>query len=250
MKIYYAIAIMVLIGQAAFSEARTWTLTSGETVDGEYNMYAFEKVYIRKADGTQAKVPIEELCEEDRRFVELANPPELKVEYRESAQSKEYVADVWIDNGGGSHDNHPIKLTPARFGAEIFQTSIPIYEHELIIEMYVLTQQNYDQYNYHIIAHSKSKPFKLTKENGLHYEYEDPKTYMILRYNLYSELKRGEKLGEFLILVRDEQGKVIAYNGSKKWLTKYLDRLQELPVGAWINDKCERVHPTTPGWGE
>jgi len=249
MKIFWIVATM-LIGLASYGESRTWTLTSGETVDGEYNIYAFEKVYIRTADGKQVKIPIEELSDEDRTFVELANPPELKVEYRESAQWKEYTADVWVDNGGQSHDNHPIKLAPAKFGVEVFQKSIPVYDHEMTIEMYIITQQNIDQDKYHIIAHSKSEPFKLTKMNGFHFEYEDPRTYMILKYNLYSELKRGEKLGEFLLLVKDEQGKVIAYNGSKKWLTTYMDRLQQLGVGAWMNSKCERVHPTSPNWGE
>lgn len=248
MKNFWTV-IAAMICFSAHGEMRSWTNTTGQAVEGEYVSLVFDNVNIRKADGKQIKVPLASLSAEDRNYVELRNPPKLRVEYRESAPTRQYVADPWEDNFGGTHDNHPIFIVPGKFGAEVIQESLGDYNHEMTVEIYILTKQYYDTNKYHLIAHSKSEPFKLTKEGDRRFEYEDPRNYNILKYNLYSERPRGEILGEFLILVHDERGEIIGYNSSKKWLYNYLDKLSALPVGAWLDKNCDRAHPTSPAWG-
>ncbi len=197
----------------------------------------------------QIKIPIEELCKEDRVFVELQNPPELKVEYRESGQVNEYCSPHWYTNSGQPVEGIPMWITPARFGAKILKMSNQLYNHELTVEVYALSRQRLDQDKYHLLARAKSPPFRFAQKNWrneYYYEFEDPNTYKVLKYNLYDKHPRGEKLGEFLLVVCDERGEIIAYNASMKWLMKYHDRLEALPIGSWLNDECIRVHPTSP----
>ena len=247
MKRILIVLVMMAGSFWAFSESRTWTGVTGETFEGEYVTDISGEVRIRGANDKVIKVPIDKLCEEDQNYIELLNPPDIKVEYREEASFKQYVCDDWYANNSTSPaQNHPIFVANASFGTKIIRRPGREYDHELTAEIYVLTQQQYDQSKYHIIAHINTPPFKLNKEGEWNFDFMEKDTHTIIKYNLYSVFKRGEKLGEYIIIVRDERGEIIAYNDSKKWLYKNLDKLHELPVGAWINDKCKRVHPTSP----
>jgi hypothetical protein len=91
----------------------------------------------------------------------------------------------------------------------------------------------------------------LSRENERRFEWMAKKKNRIIAYELFVDYldwrePRGEKFAETLILVRDKRGEIIAYNTTKNWLFDNLDKLEELPVGAWLNDDCVRTHPTVP----
>lgn len=242
---------VVFMCAAARGEVRTWTSADGgETVEGEYSSLSGDLVMVRKADNNLLKIPLTDLSAQDRLYVEYKNPPTIKVEYREETDITEYLAAPWISNFGGENENHPIYITESTFGAEIIQKNSRPYTHDLTVEIYVLTKQRYDPSNYRIISHFTSEPFQLNKENGFRYECFDETLFTILKYDFGGTKIRGEVLAEYLVLVRDENGDIVGYNGSNKWMYKNLELLNEVPVGAWINNKCERVHPTSPDWGE
>ncbi len=241
----------VLMCAAAHGEIRTWTSATGEeTVEGEYSALSGDLVMVRKADNNLLKIPVADLSEKDRMYVEYKNPPKIKVEYREATDTTEYLAAPWISNFGGETENHPIYITEETFGAEVIQQNSRPYNHNLVVEIYVLTKQRYDPSNYRIITHFTSDPFQLNKENGFRHECFDKNLFTILKYDFDGTKIRGEVMAEYLILVRDENGDVVDHNGSNKWMYTNLKQLEELPIGAWINDKCERVHPTSPDWDE
>lgn len=228
-------------------EVRTWTTVGGEkTVEGVYSAVSGDMVMIRKADNKLLKVPFSSLSEEDQLYVEYKNPPKMEIEYRNDTDVTQYVAEEWYaDNGWGPNENKPIFITTGMFGGEVIQENSKPYNHDLFMEVFVLTEQRYDPSCYHLIAHFKSKPFRLTKENGFRFEHYDGSEYTVLKYDLGDDgLIRGEKLSEFLVLVRDENGEIVGYNGSNKWMYKYLDRLGKLPLNAWLDDKCVRIHPS------
>lgn len=228
------------------AEIRTWKSVTGETLEGEYVSIVMDNVFIQKEDGKQIKVPLKGLSEEDRIYVELQNPPKLKVEYRKSQDSQQYTPLQWYGNDGFVGPVRPITITESQFGAEVKQLSTGDYKYDLVIEMYVFTQQRLDIRKYHLIAKFKSEPFRLTKGNGRNFEYESDTVHKILKFDHLDILPRGEKLGEYLVLVRDERGEVVGYNGTRKWQINNLEKLEKLPVGAWLNEDCTRVHPTSP----
>lgn len=244
------ISVLVVIAHNGIAaESRTWTSKTGKTVEGKYVSIAFDNLNVEDAEGKLIKIPMAQLSDEDKNYIELINPPKLSVEYSKDVQAWQSVADDWISNFGGSTRNHPIFVINARFGARIKKLSSNPYNHKLTVEVFALTKQCYDPDNFHLIARSKSEPFMLNKENGEEFEYIDPKTYLIIYYNLYSTLPRGERPSDYMVLVWDERGEVIAHRSTGNWLYNNREKLMALPVGAWVNDKCDRIHPTSPKRG-
>lgn len=233
------------------TEVRVWAAADGsKTIEGEYSALSGDTVMIRLVSRDLLKVPLSKLSDEDRLYVEYKNPPKLKVEYRLDSDDQEYTAPDWYSNDGWRSENFPIHISENIFGAEVIQTDSRVYNHDLTVEIYAFTKQRYEQSNFHLIAHVKSKPFRLTKENDFSFEYQDNDVYKILSFDLKNQLIRGEQLSKYLVLVRDERGEIVGEKSSSEWLLKYLDRLEKLPVGAWINNKCIRIHPSSPAWGE
>ena len=226
---------------------RTWTSVSGKRIEGRYVTLLMDSVKLVDADGREIKLPLDQLSRKDLDYVELQNPPELKVEYEESVPTREYVADSWTSSSGSyTAVNNPIYIIEGQFGARVKKTSSRDYNQQLRIMMMVFSVQNLDRDKYHLIARSQSAPFRLGKGRRNTFTYTDPKTYNIMFYNLSGKWPRGEKLGEYLILILDGRDEVIAHRSSGKWLYEYRDKLQKLKVGAWLDDKAEQVYPTTP----
>lgn len=227
----------------AQGEMRTWTSSSGKTVEGEYVSSSFDNVNIENANGEIIKIPIELLCEEDLTYIELANPPELSIDFLESAQQ------VFIKPSPLWSDNSPITILDHTFGVRIKKTDSKEYNHELVIEGYEFSQQVWDLSKYRLIQKFKSEPFILTKKNRK-YEYHSPDTSrlakIIIDQGTGASLPRGQKMAESLVVVRDERGEVIAYRTTRKAFYKNLARLERLPRGAWLNEDCVRVHPSSP----
>ena len=102
-----------------------------------------------------------------------------------------------------------------------------------------------------MIERNESEPFVLSRESERRFEFTSSKKTKVIAYDLNVDYlnwqeSRGEKFAETMILVRDERGEIIAYNTTKNWLYDNLDQLEELPVGAWLDKTCKRVHPTVP----
>ena len=189
--------------------------------------------------------------------MEYKNPPKLKVEGLKTLDSIEYFVDTWYNAAGAAMESSdPATVVEASFGAKVTQQGKKLYNHDLFLEVYALTKQRYDPKKKHIIAHFKSSAFRLNEENKFKYEHVSDDVYTIVKYDLPKagsstpEYLRGEEYSDMLVLVRDENGDVVAYNATSAWLYTYLDQLEKLPLNAWINDKCVYVRPTPPRSGE
>ena len=244
MKIYIKLAVALLLTIGARAEMRTWSSLPGTPVEAEYVRIQFDNVILKDGDGAELKIPLTSFSGEDLKYIELENPPQLSVDVMKSADQEFIPTSPFLAKD-------PLNLLIYEFGARVKQLDAKSYNYPLTIEIYALTKQRYDQSKYHLIARAKSEPFVLSKDNGRRHEYTAPKRYKVFSYELNVDFlnwtePRGEKYGENLILVRDERGEIIAYNSTKKWLYNKLEMLDELPVGAWLNDDCVRVHPTVP----
>lgn len=244
MKTFIHLALAVSLTLCARAEMRTWTSLSGKTIEAEYVKILFDDIILKDANGGELRLPVNQLSGEDLKYIELANPPELSVDFRKSANQD------FVPTSPFNTVDPPILLT-YRFGGRVKQKDAKSYEHPLKMEIYTFTQQRYDPNKYHLIAKIESEPFVLSGANDRRYEFMDANDFRLISYDLNVEWlnwqePRGEKFAESLVLVLDERGEIIAYNTTKNWLYNNLEKLQELPVGAWLNDDCTRVHPTPP----
>ena len=244
MNTFIKIAVTVSLTMCVRAEMRIWTSVPGKTIEAEYVRIQFDDVILKGADGAEYKLPLAAFSGDDMEYIELANPPELSVDVLRSA-SQSFV-DV-----SPTYPKDPLIILTYQFGARVKQMDAKTYEHPLTVEVFAFTQQRYDPSKFHLIQRVRSKPFVLSKENDRRFEFTDEKKHRVIAYDLNVDYlnwtePRGEKFAETLILVRDKRDKIIAYNSTKNWLYDNLDKLEELPVKAWLNDDCIRVHPTVP----
>ncbi|MBN2164207.1 MAG: hypothetical protein JXR25_15545 [Pontiellaceae bacterium] len=233
------IAATLCIGVSA--EIRTWKTITGTVIEGDYVSTLLDDVVVQAGDGGEVRLPILKLSRDDQLYVQLRNPPKLSVDPLESSVQNDPNSICYYE-GNKSF----VTALYYTFGARVKQLDRSKYEHEMRAYIYVFTQQRYDPDKYHMIAKIRSRPFMLNKENNYEHEFIDDQSCRILSFNLLGEIPRGQKMGETLILIKDKRGEIIAYNSSKNWLFNGIDKLDALPVGAWINNKCNRVHPTAP----
>lgn len=248
MKIFIKIVLTVSLTLCARGEMRTWTSLPGKTIEAEYVKVLFDEVVLKDANGQELKVPLNLFSGEDLKYIELANPPKLSVDLMKS-EDQDFVPSGVFPTGGTIPE--PPDLLYLTFGARVKQLDAKTYNHKLKIQLYAFTQQVYDPDKYHLICKSESEPFVMSKANGRRFEFTGPHKHRLLTYTLHVdylswEELRGENFGETLIVVRDERDEIVAYNGSKKWLYENLDKLEKLPVGAWLDKTATRVHPTPP----
>jgi len=240
MKKLHGVMILMLCTMISAADMRTWTLLTGQTIEGNYEGIVFDQVVLRDSDGERVRVPLDQVSEMDRIYLELATPPELKLDVLESAEQ------VFVKPSTMWQDNSPVTLMRYRLGARIRQLSIAEYRHPLTVEIYTIAQQVYDPDKYHLVRKWSSEPFRLDQEKDRRVEIRCPKVVELAEFLLVGEFPRGERFAESVVAVRDERGEVIACQASKNWLSDNLDKLTALPEGAWFDDQVRRVHPTSP----
>jgi hypothetical protein len=223
---------------------RIWTANGGTSFEAEYVRKLFDDVVLRAADGQERRMPVSELSEEDRRFITLANPPELAIDFMRSSKQ------VHIDTSPYLRALPPEVLI-YQFGARVKQVGNAAYPYPLTVEVYAFSQQRYDPDKYHLISRQTSRPFILMEQKERKYEFMGGDQVKLVSYQIEVNWlswrePRGEEFAETLVIVRDERGEIIAHNTTKNWLYENFDRLEKLPVGAWIDKTCTRVHPTSP----
>jgi hypothetical protein len=241
MKTYIGITVIALLTVSSYAEARRWTTTGGETLEAEYVRRVFDDVILKSPEGQETRIPISKLSDADREYLTLANPPKFSVDFLRSSKQEHTDTSPFLRG-------LPPKVLHYQFGARIKQPGAD-YPYPVTIEVYAFSNQRYDPSKYHLIAKEVSQPVIIQEHKENKYEFEGKNSVQLLSYQI--EVKwlgwrqdRGEEFAEMLALVRDQRGEIIAYNTTKNWLYDNFDKLSELPVGAWLNDECIRVHPT------
>jgi hypothetical protein len=231
--------LMLFMASAVRAEMREWTFRSGATIQGEYVTVAFDRIVLRDADGKRITFAFSEVSAEDVRYIELTDPPPLKIDLLKSEDQVFVKPSPFVNNS-------PANVMRYRFGARVKQTDFRDYHHDLVVEIYAMSRQVYDPDKYRLVLKWQSMPFRVSPENGRRVEIHSPREVELSDFLLSKKYPRGQELAETVITVRDERGIVIACNATKNWLSNNLEKLEALPEGAWFDKSCRRVHPTSP----
>ncbi len=231
------IPLLLAMGLGAQAEIRTWTLDSGRQVDAEYDKVVMDLVWLKDPGGEVAKVPLTRLSENDRLYIELLNPPKLDIEFhsKEDQLLGYYKATPYLP------DVIPPDVSQCTFETVVRKKGTADYHHDLKVEYYAIGRQRLD----------RDKYILLEKETGSYAPFEKPEFKIsggkvrLLSY-VFNSHNRGGDFAHYLVVVTDQRGHIVAHKESAKWLFEHLDRLEKLPVGAYMDDTCTRVHPTGP----
>ncbi len=233
---------LALAGMVAFwagvvpAEMRNWTLSSGQSLEAEYLRTTLsDEALLKKADGSEAKVPMSALSPGDLKYIALQHPPKLKVEFGKQSW-RSMVDSAFI------LDPPPVFLVTFQYNVRLRQTDFIDYGYNLHLEYYAIGRQLQNK-NKYCLLYKYEQDFVLNDENKRELEWKSPKVNMPMEFTLDETTFGRDYLGG-LALVYDQRGEIVAYKTSKNWLFEGRELLRKLPVGAFFDNKCTRVHPS------
>lgn len=220
---------------------RIWHKTNGDSIEAEYGNIFAGKVVLKNKKGKLIKIPLTQISAEDRKFIELLNPPEFKVEFtKTSGQVTAPPASPFL---GG--DPRPYRGQDYTFGVRIRQKNTSAYNHNLTVEYFAIGEE-VDGDNYHLLDRGTHE-FLPSSANKRSCEFYGDVTRIEQKAIRSTASMRGTKYGGFLITITDKLGRIIMHKTSHDWLYENRDKLDKIPVGKHFNKDCERVDPPRPG---
>ncbi|MEN8254627.1 MAG: SHD1 domain-containing protein [Verrucomicrobiota bacterium] len=216
---------------------RTWILADGRAIEAEFINIFGEKVVLKNSKGKISKIPKERLSPEDIEYVELSNPPVFDIDF--SARSEQ----VFSIKGGGSSGETMARNYRAK--VRLKQKSAGAYKHKLHVEFFAVGKEIAG--NRYILLDRQKSHFTPNAENQRSHEFSGRRVRLL---DFVSRWAAGRHFGErgygYLVTVTDLRGKIIGHEESNEWLYENLERLKQLPVGAYMDKNCNRVFPTSP----
>jgi hypothetical protein len=225
---------------------RTWTLTDGTTFDAELSdAVSFDdNIKFNAEDGRELRIPPDRLSPEDREYISITRVPPLKIDFLKSLQQILFSSKVAL-SASGVRD----PVIHARFGVRVKQLTTADYKHELSAEFFAIGRQvEADRY---LVLAREYVPFHLTKENERTFEYESDnvtviENFYLVNFRQVTYARRGHKYHGYIILIRDELGRIVAHEESVNWLFDHVDNLLKLRVGNYLDKECKRRYPVRP----
>ncbi len=227
-----------LFNAADAAEMRTWDAADGHALEAGFVAAIGDKVVLKDSRGKQRRIPFSRFSEKDREFIELASPPDFDISFSKQSTLqplKIYPYNQWV----------PPKIFDHVFSAKLRQTSAGAYGHGLHVEFFTVGEE-VDGDNY-ILLDRQESTFMPTKENGRFHKLSgDPVELCAYVAGYYGDQRRGTKYGGYLVVIKDENGKIVDYGTSHKWLPGILGELRHLPVGKHFDKTGARVFPPRP----
>lgn len=229
-----------LFDKRDYQDSRTWTALDGRSLEAGFMALVAGKAVLKKEGGRQLRIPVEELSEEDRIWLELAKPPHFNINFFKKGDSIPYPE---LSPYG---QPYPLKMADYVFGAELKQDSAGDYSHELTVEYFVIGEE-VDGDNYVLLDRRKSA-FVSFRENGRSHSSESAKPVNVRAWATGGHSPwHGVKYGGYLITITDQNGKIIQYKTPYgDWLINNLENLKGVPVGRHFDKRCVRVGPPRP----
>lgn len=231
MLISTLVAVLALSGSAV-AEYREWTDTNGKTVKAEYVRKEVESVVLRREDGTEFKVAVGSLSDEDRQFVMLQSPPRIEINVEPSVDT--YTVGYLGNNGY----DYTVQYEVVEPSVLLRKTTTEPYDAPLTLEMIILGRiREIDRY---IIIDSSATPFTFTGRQSYEFTYEG---YPLDLKQIKGSWNSGIEYEGYLVAVRDSRGILIAIKGSKMALEKNAAEVMAAEVGSMLTDSLKVIKP-------
>jgi len=228
------------------AELRTWTISTGQKVEATYIAVIGNKVILRGKNKKKFRIPFTQLSKQDCEYIELLNPPKLKLDLSKTTKQRVFPQNM--------HEDEPPKAQYMTFYIKIKQMSPKIYNHKMTVEYFAFGKEingNKKVFLGHEICSFKLQGCGSTfSHQGITYEL--PKYHLKVKNAKLAKDEewlpfRGVRYNGYLLIVKDENGKRISYKSTSKIYLSYIDKLRKLHAGCFFNPKTgERTTPTRP----
>ncbi len=226
-----------VFAESVEKEMRTWGGEDGKTLEAKFVTVIGDRAVLTDSHGRQRKIPLTQLSDEDRLYIELVQPPKFNIDFSKKSNQR-FFQESTILPGAHWLPRHSDYV----FSARLKQTSAGQYNHELKVEFFAIGEE-IEADNYILFDRQESR-FTPTKENGRSHTFSG-KTIPLRESVIFTE-RRGQKYGGYLVVVTDERGMIVDYGASHKWLMDIVNNLRQLPVGKHFDKTGARVEPPRP----
>lgn len=230
------ILALVLLCSGVFAEERIWTLLDGRSFEGTYVVTIGNDYVLKTLTGTQVRLPAHSFCEKDRVFVELSNPPKLKIDFIKNLKQITFTTG-WY----GEFPREPEKH--GNFGFRVKQTDSAAYGHDLHAEFYVVGKQLNRSDAKCFLLDRGEVVFQLTEESKRTFEFMSDRQIRLQNWTLGHGVGVGEEYYAYVIVITDERGVIVTIEASRSWLENNIDNLRKLKVGNYFDEDCIRCFP-------
>ncbi len=214
---------------------RLWTMADGRSIEAEFVTEVARNAVLKNKRGRQIKIPMRDLSEADRSFILLSIPPVLDINFAKTSKQGRFGDTL---NGNAP----PVRSTIFTFSCRIKKTSLRPYDFDLTAEFFAVGNEFGG--NKKMLLDYQKADFRLTEENNFAFEFTGNPVDLI-DYNMNDEHK-GRKYSNFLVVIKDSRGKVIAYRTPSENLYRNLDNLRKVKVGWYFDKQGVRCLPTPP----
>ena len=211
---------------------RTWTDLNGNTLKALYVRTAVESVILRLKDGTESKIPIDALSEQDRMYVMLQNPPRIEINMEPSVDM--YTVG-YLGNDGYDYTVQYQVVEPSVL---LRRTSTGAYDAPLAMTVVILGRiKEIDRY---VIIDKTHMPFTFTEKQSYEVRYVG---YPLDLRQIKGSWKSGVEYKGYLIAIRDSRGMLIAVKSNKVALEQNAEKLTDAEIGSMLTDRLQLIPP-------
>lgn len=229
-------SVMLMMSLTSLGEVRAWNFKNGKSMEAEFVAVSGGQVSLKSVKGKVKKIPYAEFMDEDLRYIELQNPPQLDLDLGKSVRTHAYLGNF---NGGGDIPSKDIYTLTAK----VKQTSSKVYNHPLTLEFFTIGEENIGDKN--ILYSYHKETFNLPEGSGSTFTISTDEIDVI-EYVSNGQLS-GEAYKGYMMIVKDFRGEIIASKASRDDWFAIAETLAKLPVGRTFDPATgERCFPTRP----
>lgn len=223
---------VIAIGETAPDAFRVWTDQSGTTLKAEYVRTEVESVILRREDGSELKIPIQSLSENDKNFVRLKTPPRIEINMEPSVDS--YTVG-YLGNGGY---DYTVRYQVVEPSVVLRKVSVEPYEGPLTMQVIILGRIR--EVNRYLIIDNNVVPFSFTGKQSYEFKYVG---YPVDLRQIKGSWKSGIEYEGYLVAIRDSQGQLVAAKASKLAMEENADALTKAAVGSMLTRRLKVITP-------
>lgn len=212
------------------AEFRPWTDSKGNSVEAEYVRMTDDTVVLRKRDGSELKVPLDSLSEEDCQYAMLRNPPKIEIKVDDDMDSET------VGYLGGPRSDSSVRIASVSADVTLRKKSTGRYDAELTVEVLLIGKTA--QLDRYTVLERSDSAFCFTEQNkGLYTFACGPADIRNVRGNRNT----GVEYEGFLVVVRDSLDAVVAVKGSRIEFEKNVEALLKAGKGALFDKDFKLV---------
>jgi len=232
--IFFALTLVFFCG-SALAEMRVWEDRSGKEVKAEFSRELFGSVELRRPDGSLYSIPLENLSDQDTKYLRTRIPPEIELEVRTQKLPK-----VRNENATRSeYEQFADDINVVTAKIEVRQKSSAVYNGTLRAEVYFIGKEVATD-DYRLSGKGTAK-IQFTEENNRKFTFETSTDFRV--YEEYNKVQtRGASYAGYLVVVIDPAGKTLAMDTDLSWLEdeEKIDALRKFYIDTFFDENCRK----------